>query len=287
MLIRQIKDRVNTRLAGEQLTYSQLLPYLDAVVDDINARLHAKFKIFSEVSTGNLDIEYAEFPDVYIRSVVCVGAAVRWYQDDEEGIATAESLLQEYRNNLFLMERDYGPLVPDEKKAINKSGFLEDHPPFCAHTLNPDIRYVEVPGLPGTSVTNCELRQTADGQHLFIQLTDAQTNIRWVDCGLIAYPIVQMLLDINGNIVAQLSDGTYHVICNLYLLIDQAIRHQNPIVGLRYINSDFVAVYLDGSTKVIGTFPYPTNMNWLFVSASNDAPVNMGEYDIWVKLGDF
>lgn len=196
--------------------------------------------------------------------------------------------MQEYRNNLFLMERDYGPLVPDEKKMVNKSGFLNDgHPLFCGSPLNPDLRYIEVPGLPGTSVTNCELRQQEDGQHLFIQLTDAQSGIRWIDCGLIAYPIVQMLLDTKGNIVAQLSDGTYHIICNIYLLVDQAIKQLNPIVGLRWVGNEFIAVYLDGSTKAIGSFPYPSNMSWLFVSDSDEAPANMGEQDIWIKLGDF
>ena len=71
----------NKYLAGEQLTYPKLLPFLDAVIDDINSELNATYPSFSSLAIeGNptsTDV-YDCFPDHYIRSVVCIGVASKF-----------------------------------------------------------------------------------------------------------------------------------------------------------------------------------------------------------------
>lgn len=187
MKLTDIKNLVNTRLAGEQLTYSALVPYLDAVIDEINAKLHSCFKTFSEVNPTGLGTvtEYTEFPDRYIRTVVCVGAAVRWYIDDEEGIETATSLNQDYINNLFVMMRDYGPLVPENKKRNDNGGFLCDHSNNQSDAINPDIRYIPVEGVQGTSIEDAKIEWSGGQQHLYLKFVDYRGGWQWKDCGAI------------------------------------------------------------------------------------------------------
>ena len=91
MRINEIVSRTNEKLAGETLMYSQLEVFFDEVIDDINAKLNSKFPAFSEFfdsSKLNSNEEYNCFPDKYIRTVVVVGAAYKFYCTDEEGIAT-------------------------------------------------------------------------------------------------------------------------------------------------------------------------------------------------------
>lgn len=104
----------NKYLAGEQLTLSRLLPFLDAVIDDINSELNATFPTFSELNFVELsdDVVYDCFPDKYIRSVVCLGAACKFYATDEEGEAVAQDYQMRYNQNLFYMLRDYVDRVP-------------------------------------------------------------------------------------------------------------------------------------------------------------------------------
>lgn len=187
MRLTDIKNLINTRLAGEQLTYSALVPYLDAVVDEINDKLHTCFKTFSEINpTGLGDVtEYTEFPDKYIRTVVCVGAAVKWYVDDEEGIETATALKQQYDNNLFVMVRDYGPLVPESKRRNDHGGFLEHCCTNANQGINPEIRYIEVPGVMGTSVEDARVVWRNNQQHLELKLVSYDQATRWIDCGVI------------------------------------------------------------------------------------------------------
>ena len=187
MLLTDIKNLTNSRLAGEQLSYSTLLPYFDAVVDEINSKMHSCFKTFSEVNKTGIGnpASYEEFPDRYIRTVVCIGAAYKWYIDDEEGIETAAALGMQYENNLFIMLRDYGPLIPEEKQQHNASGFFQDPYEKEAAKLNPDIRYIEVKGLPGASVTDMEIRWEGGVQHLWAKIVDYSFGYTWVDCGVI------------------------------------------------------------------------------------------------------
>jgi len=130
----------NKYLAGEQLTYQKLLPFLDAVIDDINSELNATFPSFSSLAiTGNpvdQDI-YDCFPDRYIRSVVCLGAATKFYMMDEEGIVSAEGYEMTYQQNLFYMLRDYVEHVPaffqsDSTGSVRyaEERYVENHLPF-------------------------------------------------------------------------------------------------------------------------------------------------------------
>lgn len=126
MRISEIVKRTNEKLAGETLLYSQLEVFFDEVIDDINAKLNSSFPVFSEVFTTealSADEAYAYFPDKYIRTVVVVGAAQKFYCTDEEGIATAQQYAYDYATNLFIMERDYSASVPEEYQA-KEQGFL-------------------------------------------------------------------------------------------------------------------------------------------------------------------
>ncbi len=130
----------NKYLAGEQLTYPKLLPFLDAVIDDINSELNATFPSFSSLEIdGNPSVTdyYDFFPDHYIRSVVCLGAANKFYITDEEGIISAEGYEGLYRQNLFYMLRDYVEHVPefyqsDSTGSVRQAEerYVENHLPF-------------------------------------------------------------------------------------------------------------------------------------------------------------
>lgn len=133
----------NKYLAGEQLTYSKLLPFLDAVIDDINNELNSTFPSFSSLAIDGQPSKndvYDVFPDHYIRSVVCIGAASKFYTMDEEGIISAEGYEMTYRQNLFYMLRDYVEHVPEFFQSDSKGGvrqaeerYVENHLPFDFH----------------------------------------------------------------------------------------------------------------------------------------------------------
>ena len=109
MRVGQIVNLINKHLADEFCSVAELTNYMDRVIDDINTRLNSKFPTVSEViaSAGNTtDPDYNMFPDKYIRSVLVVGAAYKYYITDEEGNATAQQYGAEYNQNLFYMERD-------------------------------------------------------------------------------------------------------------------------------------------------------------------------------------
>ena len=120
MRISEIVKRVNEKLAGETLLYSQLEVFLDEVVDDINAKLNSKFPAFSTIYTAEAlknDVGYDYFPEKYIRTVVVIGAAYKFFCTDEEGLPSAQQYAFDYNTNLFIMERDYSALVPEEYQA--------------------------------------------------------------------------------------------------------------------------------------------------------------------------
>lgn len=116
MDLKNITKHINTLLAGERHAYHQLEVYLDKAIDDINSQLNSTFPAFSEIPEGKAEYDY--FPDRYIRSVVCVGAAWYYYTTDEEGISTAPQYQLEYDRGLFIMLRDYFNLVPPEYQAL-------------------------------------------------------------------------------------------------------------------------------------------------------------------------
>lgn len=124
MFVQDIVAGVNAKLAGETLTYTEMRLFLDETIDDINAALCSSFPSFSKTA-ANADYNY--FPDRYIRSVVIVGAAAKFYVTDEEGIETATQYARDYAQRLFLMKRDYSMQVPEEFQADNR-GYLVGAP---------------------------------------------------------------------------------------------------------------------------------------------------------------
>ena len=117
-----IKD-INTKLAGEMLTYAELRVFLDSAVDEINAKLNTQFPVFSDLEiTADA---YTAFPDKYIRSVVIPCAAFKYFITDEEGSVTAPKYEEEYARGLFYMERDYLHNVPPEYQAPIPQGFVD------------------------------------------------------------------------------------------------------------------------------------------------------------------
>ena len=126
MKIIEIVKLTNKYLAGEQLTYFKLLPFLDEVIDDINAKLGSKFPTFSELEITTLDSTstYSYFPDKYIRSVVAIGAAHKFYVMDEEGMTYDATYEQKYEYNLFCMQRDYIEQVPLEYQDDTTGGVI-------------------------------------------------------------------------------------------------------------------------------------------------------------------
>lgn len=113
MLISNIVSGVNTKLAGETLTFNQMRLFLDETIDDINTALNAKFPTFEGLTDSD---DYNYFPDKYIRSVVMTGAAHKFYVTDEEGILTAQQYSYDYSDRMFYMKRDYAHSVPEEYK---------------------------------------------------------------------------------------------------------------------------------------------------------------------------
>lgn len=123
MKIIDIIRLVNRKLAGEQLVYDKMVDYLDNVIDDINAKLNATYPAFSIMASNPTEsTRYECFPDQYIRSVVCVGAAYYFYENDEEGEETASSYKYKYMENLFYMQRDFTDHVPEVYQSDSPGG---------------------------------------------------------------------------------------------------------------------------------------------------------------------
>jgi len=114
MKITDIVNRVNAYLAGEQLSYSQLKPFLDDTVDDINQQLNSIYPVFSELDPSAS--EYTAFPDIYLRKVVSLGAAWYFYKADEEGVDSAPAYKEQYYQALYFMARDMMNNVPEQYK---------------------------------------------------------------------------------------------------------------------------------------------------------------------------
>lgn len=125
MYIANLVQLVNRKLANELLSETELLIYMDSTIDDINANLNTTFPTFSEViaQAGVNNPDYQAIPNRYLRSVVIVGTAVKYYEADEEGNQSAISFVQDYRQQLFYMLRDYSFNVPAEYRAENQ-GFV-------------------------------------------------------------------------------------------------------------------------------------------------------------------
>jgi hypothetical protein len=128
MKIQNLIELINHKLADELLSPTQLINHMDSVIDDINTQLNSTFPTFTEamLAQGGLlaNVDYTAIPDKYLRSVVVVGAATKYYEIDEEGNPTAQTFAQDYRQQLFYMLRDYSFSIPEEYRASNTQGVL-------------------------------------------------------------------------------------------------------------------------------------------------------------------
>lgn len=127
MKVKDLVKLTNTYLAGEQLVYQKLVPFYDAVIDDINSRLNATYPSFSSLVFTNLDGEnaiYDFFPDRYLRTVVALGAAHKFYVMDEEGQVYDNAYDEDYERNLYYMTRDYIDQVPPIFQSDSTGGVL-------------------------------------------------------------------------------------------------------------------------------------------------------------------
>lgn len=139
MKVKDIVKLTNTYLTGEQLVYQKLIPFYDAVIDDINSRLNSTYPSFSSLELTDLDGDtavYDYFPDQYVRSVVALGAAHKFYEMDEEGVVYDTSYEQDYERNLFYMTRDHIDHVPEIFQSDSTGGVIihiDDDvlPDFC------------------------------------------------------------------------------------------------------------------------------------------------------------
>lgn len=143
MKVRDLVKLTNTYLTGEQLVYQKLVPFYDAVIDDINDRLSATYPSFSSLNFQKLDGDdavYDYFPDKYLRSVVAIGAAHKFYVMDEEGVAYDQTFNEDYEKGLFYMTRDHIDHVPPIFQSDTTGGVL-------IH-LDDDVSY-DMPICPG------------------------------------------------------------------------------------------------------------------------------------------
>jgi hypothetical protein len=120
-----IVSLISKKLADEIVSESEMLSYMDSVIDDINTELNASFPTFTEYKEQNTGIsgtllDYTVIPDKYIRTVVIPGAAFKFYTTDEEGGYSAPKYEEEYKHGLFYMLRDFSLQIPEEYQASNQ-----------------------------------------------------------------------------------------------------------------------------------------------------------------------
>lgn len=124
MLFSDIVKNVNKKLAGEQLTMREMLPFLDDAIDAINTKLNAKYPSFTAY-TGLLGATaYDCFPDKYIRSVVIPYAVWEYYVADEEGLQAAQQFQADANTGLFYMQRDMLYNIPEIYQAPEECGSI-------------------------------------------------------------------------------------------------------------------------------------------------------------------
>ena len=137
MQLKKLVDTINrTYIASDYLRQPDIYYYMDRVIDDINSQLQACYPTFSEwedfVEIWNENYPelpkdrtvYDVIPDKYLRSVVALGTALYFYENDEEGEQIAMDYQQRYNQQLFLMVRDYHMLVPEEFQN-NEGGYID------------------------------------------------------------------------------------------------------------------------------------------------------------------
>lgn len=128
MLLTRVQKLFNEALAGETLSYKEMLPHLDAAIDGINTTLNTIYPVFSDVPNDTADAEYNFFPDKYIRMVVIPGAAWHFYVMDEEGLQTAPQYQADFEHGKFIMQRDMLYKIPEEYMDDDHAGFIVGDP---------------------------------------------------------------------------------------------------------------------------------------------------------------
>lgn len=138
MIILNLRTYINRNyITSEHLHPTDMIGYMDAVIDDINDDLQATFPTFSEWSTfcasyndanpESVPLDpnnYTAFPDTYLRKVVAPGAALKFYANDEEGEQVASKFYLDYEKARSTMVRDYMNQVPTIFQD-NMGGFVE------------------------------------------------------------------------------------------------------------------------------------------------------------------
>lgn len=128
MLLTRVQKLFNEALAGETLSYKEMLPHLDAAIDGINTTLNTIYPVFSDVPNDSVDAEYNFFPDKYIRMAVIPGAAWHFYVMDEEGLQTAPQYQADFERGKFVMQRDMLYKIPEEYMDDDHAGFVVGDP---------------------------------------------------------------------------------------------------------------------------------------------------------------
>lgn len=138
MKVKDLVKLTNKYLAGEQLVYQKLVPFYDAVIDEINSRLNSTYPSFSSLDFTSLDGDtavYDYFPDHYLRTVVALGAAHKFYEMDEEGQTYDAAYAEDFERNLFYMTRDHIDHVPLIYQSDSTGGVLIHEDDQVAYAL--------------------------------------------------------------------------------------------------------------------------------------------------------
>ncbi len=136
MDITELQNYIHNNYVISEYLYSEdISTYMDDVIHDINGNLQANFPTLSEwpsyVEKYNLenpgeflnDKVYTAFPKRYLQNVVALGAALKFFTNDEEGEFVSGRYNVDYEKNMYLMVRDYINLVPEEFQN-NEGGFI-------------------------------------------------------------------------------------------------------------------------------------------------------------------
>lgn len=138
MIILNLRTYINRNyIASEHLHPTDMLGYMDTVIDSINKDMQACFPTFTDwaaycntYNTANPSLtpldpnNYTAIPDCYLRGVVAPGAALEFYSSDEEGEQVASKYYLDYEKAKAAMIRDYINLVPVEFQN-NKGGYID------------------------------------------------------------------------------------------------------------------------------------------------------------------
>jgi len=119
MQVSLLVSNINSLLAGEMLSQSDLLLHINEAIDDVNMQLSTSFPAMEARQAV-----YDAIPDTYMRSVIALGSALHYYGMDEEGEFVAQNYQMRYQKNLFMMLRDYSIRIPKEYLQ-DEAGYLE------------------------------------------------------------------------------------------------------------------------------------------------------------------